>query len=96
MTKADLVEVVAVEIGLTRVDVSEVINCFLKAIKEHLKKGHNIEMRGFGHFRVNTRKAWLARNPATGKPIQVPARKVIHFKSSVNFKRFIAENGAKL
>ena len=63
MTKADLVEQVAEKTGLTRTDVAVVVDSFLDTIKKTMEDGHNIEIRGFGTFKIKLRKARKARNP---------------------------------
>ncbi|HKZ22437.1 MAG TPA: HU family DNA-binding protein [candidate division Zixibacteria bacterium] len=65
MTKADLVEMVASKTGLTRSDVAAVVDEFLEAVKKTLENGNNIEIRGFGTFKIKARKARKARNPRT-------------------------------
>jgi len=89
MTKADLVERVAEKTGLTRTDVMVVVENFLAQIKKSLEEGQNIEIRGFGTFKVKARKARKARNPRTGEEVPVPDRKVPVFKPSNEFKAVI-------
>lgn len=89
MTKADLVEGVASKTGLTKTDVAVVVDTFLYAIKDALEGGKNIEIRGFGTFKVKLRKARKARNPRTGDEVPVPDRKVPVFKPSNEFKALI-------
>ena len=89
MTKADLVEQVAEKTGLTRTDVAVVVDSFLDTIKKTMEDGHNIEMRGFGTFKIKLRKARKARNPRTGDVVPVPDRKVPVFKPSNEFKNMI-------
>jgi len=91
MTKADLVEKVAEKTGLTRTDVMVVVENFLEQIKKSLEEGHNIEIRGFGTFKVKARKARKARNPRTGEEVPVPTRKVPVFKPSNEFKATIVK-----
>jgi len=91
MTKADLVEEVAGKTGLTRTDVAVVVEAFLEAVKKSLENGNNIEIRGFGTFKVKQRKARKARNPRTGIEVPVPDRKVPVFKPSNEFKALIAK-----
>lgn len=91
MTKADLVEAVAEKTGLTRADVAEVVDKFLEAIKQTLEGGNNIEIRGFGTFKVKVRKSRRARNPRTGQEVPVPDRKVPVFKPSNEFKALITK-----
>jgi len=84
MTKADLVEQVANAIGpgVTKRDCALVVDGFLTAVKRALANGDNIEIRGFGTFKVRHRKARLARNPRTGEPVPIPARSAPVFKPS--------------
>jgi nucleoid DNA-binding protein len=86
MTKADLVEQVAEKTGLTRTDVAATVDSFLDAIKRALESGSNIEIRGFGTFKIKPRKARKARNPRTGDVVPVPDRKIPVFKPSNEFK----------
>jgi nucleoid DNA-binding protein len=89
MTKADLVEKIAEKTGLTRTDVAVIVDGFLDAIKLSMKEGNNIEIRGFGTFKIKPRKARKARNPRTGEEVPVPDRKVPVFKPSNEFKELI-------
>ncbi len=91
MTKADLVEAVVQKTGLTRTDVAVVVDKLLEAIKEALENGKNIEIRGFGTFKIKQRKARKARNPRTGAEVPVPDRKVPVFKPSNEFKDLITK-----
>ena len=86
MTKADLVGRVAEKTGLTKTDVAVVMDSIIENIKLSMEKGHNIEFRDFGTFKVQLRKARLARNPKTGESIPIPERKVPVFKPSPAFK----------
>jgi nucleoid DNA-binding protein len=91
MTKAELVEEVSGKTGLTRTDVAVVVDAFLEAVKKSLENGNNIEIRGFGTFKIKQRKARKARNPRTGEEVPVPDRKVPVFKPSNEFKTLITK-----
>ena len=84
MTKADLAKQVADAIGprVTKRDCGLVVDAFLDAVKAALGRGDDIELRGFGTFKVRHRKPRKARNPRTGEPVQVPARAIPVFKPS--------------
>jgi integration host factor beta subunit len=88
MTKADLVEQVAEAIGpgITKKDCALVVDGFLNAVKLALANGENIEIRGFGTFKVRKRKTRMARNPRTGESVEVPARTVPVFKPSKHLR----------
>ncbi|HEY8484410.1 MAG TPA: HU family DNA-binding protein [Longimicrobiales bacterium] len=88
MTKADLVEQVASAIGpgITKKDCALVVDGLLNAIKKALAEQQNIEIRGFGTFKVRSRKSRMARNPRTGDPVEVPSRVVPVFKPSKDLR----------
>jgi integration host factor beta subunit len=90
MTKADIVEKISATTGLTKKDTAMVINRFFEVITEALSDGNNIEIRGFGSFKVKTRRARKARNPRTGETVDVPERQVPTFKPSKELKDIIA------
>ena len=97
MTKADLVERVTTQISRTagptisKKDCARVVDAFLDAIKEALQQQHNIEVRGFGTFKIRQRKTRMARNPRTGEPVEVSARPVPVFKPSKELRQMVAE-----
>ena len=63
-------------------DLEKFTNIILKEIKETLKRGGRVELRGFGVFYTNTQKARISRNPKTGEKINTPEKKTINFKMS--------------
>jgi integration host factor subunit beta len=97
MTKADLVERVTESIARTagpmisKKDCARVVDAFLEAVKEALKNQHNIEVRGFGTFKIRRRKTRMARNPRTGDPVEVAARPVPVFKPSKELRALVAD-----
>ncbi|WP_238588213.1 HU family DNA-binding protein [Gemmatimonas phototrophica] len=96
MTKADLVENVTARIARTagptisKKDCARVVDAFLDAIKEALQEQKNIEVRGFGTFKIRQRKTRMARNPRTGSPVEVSARPVPVFKPSKELRAMVA------
>ena len=93
MTKADLVQLASEAIGpgITKKDCAVVVDAFLNAIKDAMAEHKNIEIRGFGTFKVRERKSRLARNPRTGDPVEVPPRAVPVFKRSKELRAIAAE-----
>jgi DNA-binding protein HU-beta/integration host factor subunit beta len=73
ITKKDLVEEIANRTGLTQVDTKIVVESFLESVAVALQKGNNIEIRGFGRFKIKEKRARMARNPRTNEYIQVDA-----------------------
>ncbi len=73
VTKKDLVEKISDRTGLTQVDTKIVVESFLDSVARALQNGTNIEIRGFGRFKVKEKRARTARNPRTNQYIQVKA-----------------------
>jgi integration host factor subunit beta len=63
-------------------DLEKFTNIILNEIKNTLKRGERVELRGFGIFSSKTQKARISRNPKTGEKVNTPAKKTIHFKMS--------------
>ena len=82
ITKKDLVERIADTTGLTQVDTKIVVESFLEAVSQALQGGKNIEIRGFGRFKIKEKRARIARNPRTNERIQVEAGYKPIFESS--------------
>ncbi len=61
-------------------DLEKLVSILLKEIKNTLKRGERVELRGFGIFHTNTQKASIRRNPRTGEKVNVPQKRTIHFK----------------
>ena len=63
-------------------DLEKFTNIILNEIKNALKRGDRVELRGFGVFATNKQKARISRNPRTGEKVNTPEKKTIHFKMS--------------
>ena len=61
-------------------DLEKVLSIVLNEIKQALKRGDRVELRGFGMFSTNIQKARISRNPKTGEKVNTPEKKTIHFK----------------
>ena len=89
MTKAELVEEVARAAELTKKDSEVIVEEVFKNIIQALNRGEKIELRGFGSFRVRQRDARRGRNPKTGAPVDIPAKRVPYFKPGKELKELI-------
>ena len=89
MIKADLINKISKEMNISKQEAETGVNLFFQTIKEALKKGEEIELRGFGSFRFRHREARAGRNPRTGEPVEVPPKKVLYFKPSKLLKNMI-------
>ena len=63
-------------------DLEKFTNIILNEIKNSLKRGERVELRGFGVFSTNIQKARISRNPKTGEKVHTPEKKTINFKMS--------------
>ena len=61
-------------------DLEKVVSIVLNEVKQALKRGDRVELRGFGMFSTNIQKARISRNPKTGVEVNTPEKKTIHFK----------------
>jgi len=81
MNKAQLIDAIAGESGLTKADAKKALDAFIKVTADALKEGDRVALVGFGSFGVSERSARTGRNPQTGQEIQIPAKKVVKFKA---------------
>ncbi len=92
MTKADIVDNIANGTGLTKVETEIIVDAFLATVSAALRDGRNIEIRGFGSFKVKKRKPRLARNPRTGDEVKVDEHYVPIFKVSKELRSSVNTN----
>ncbi len=81
MNKAQLIDAIAGDSGLTKADAKKALDAFINVTSDALKGGDRISLIGFGSFSVSERSARTGRNPQTGKEIQIAAKKIIKFKA---------------
>lgn len=82
MTRSDLVAELAARFGqLNQRDAEFAVKNILDTMTDALRRGHRIEIRGFGSFSVSTRPARQGRNPRSGEKVLVPEKRVPHFKT---------------
>jgi nucleoid DNA-binding protein len=86
MTKADLVEEIAIKTGVSKNHTAIIVDGLLDAVSRALSEGKHLEIRGFGTFKVRERRARRARNPRSGSEVLVPAKLVPVFKPSKELK----------
>jgi DNA-binding protein HU-beta len=81
MNKAELIEAMAADSGLTKADAKRALDSFINATSSALAKGDRVALVGFGSFSVAERAARTGRNPKTGEEMPIPAKKVVKFKA---------------
>jgi len=86
MNKAELVEVVRTETGLTKRTSKEAIDAVISAITDSLAREERVTLVGFGTFQVRERKTRRGVNPQTGEGIQIPAKMIPKFKAGKSLR----------
>ena len=83
MTKAELIEKVAKDAGITKVAAGKAVQSFLGGITQGLKKRNSrVTLVGFGTFKKTYRKTRMGRNPQTGEKVKIKGRNAVTFKAS--------------
>lgn len=82
MTKASITNNVYERVGVTKKEAAEYVNAVFETMKQTLEDGEEVKISGFGKFEVRQKGERIGRNPRTGEPIPIPARKVPRFKVS--------------
>jgi len=89
MNKAQLVEEVVTQTGLTKRAAREVVDTATSVITDALARRDKVTLVGFGTFQTMERKARTGRNPQTGETIQIPAKKVPKFRPGKNLRESV-------
>lgn len=91
MNKAKVVARVARDTGLTKAEVSRVLDAFLEAVTRSLHKGEAVKLVDFGTFQVTRRRARLGHNPHTGQPMRIAGRRWPRFSPGKALRQAVAE-----
>ena len=83
MNKTDLIKMVAEKANKPTKEVAEIIDSFFKELSQNLRE-KDVSIKDFGTFKKIIQPARIARNPATGEPVEVPEKEVVKFKPSKN------------
>lgn len=89
MNKSELVQKIAKDADLSKSSAAAAVDSFFEGITKALKKGESITFVGFGTFKTSQRKARTARNPQTGAPIKIKARRVVRFTAGKALKNTV-------
>jgi integration host factor subunit alpha len=82
MTKADIIEGVYERVGFSKKESSELVELAFDTLKETLERGDKVKISGFGNFQPRYKRARPGRNPQSGQPIEITARRVVKFVPS--------------
>ncbi len=91
MNKVALAHEIAKKTNLSKTKAWEVVNATFESIKASLKNGQKVSVVGFGSFVVKNRKARKGRDPKTGEPIQIQARRVPTFSAGSNLRKSVRQ-----
>ncbi len=80
MIKHDIVVRVASRLKITKVKAEVAVDSVINALRQAMRRGERIELRGFGVFVVKPRKSGIGRNPRTGDEVPIPPGKTVRFK----------------
>lgn len=83
MNKSQLINAVAEESGISKVNAKKCIDAFIAVTAKTLRTGEKITLTGFGSFVVTRKPARMGRNFLTGTPVEIPAKSVIKFRPSI-------------
>lgn len=90
MNKAELIDAIATQGGLSKAQAGQALDATIAAISNALKAGDTVTLVGFGTFSVKERAARSGRNPKTGETIKIDATKVPGFKAGKGLKDAVA------
>ena len=90
ITKLDLVNHLNEKLGLNKVESKELVEAFFDEIKSSLINNEEVKLSGFGNFKILNKKERPGRNPKTGEPAIISARKVVTFKAGQKLRKKIA------
>lgn len=91
MRKSDLADQVVEKLGVSKKESTDILQMVLDSVREELEKGETVKIAGFGNFVVREKKARKGRNPKTGEEIGITPRRVVTFRPSQVFKKFVNE-----
>ena len=89
MRKQDLVKAVAEELGKSESEAGNAVNAVFSVIEKSLSDGNDVTVSGFGSFKVVERSAREGRNPQTGEPMTISAKKAPVFRAGTQLKRAV-------
>ena len=89
MRKADIAEEIFKQVGISKNEASDIVEFVLNLLKSVLQKGESVKIAGFGHFVVRSKGARKGRNPRTGEEIGITPRRVVTFRPSQVFKKYV-------
>ncbi|WP_182407227.1 integration host factor subunit alpha [Psychrobacter sp. GP33] len=91
LTKSDMIEHLMYQLNLTRQEGRCLVENFFDELSESLIAGNEVKLSGFGNFELKDKSSRPGRNPKTGEPVDVSARRVVTFKTGQKFRQKVDE-----
>lgn len=89
MNRKELIDAIRSNVNISKQDISDVLTQFVDIVQNQVAQGEKVTIAGFGAFEQRDRKATKSRNPRTGEPVEVPAKKFPAFAPGKNFKELV-------
>lgn len=86
MNKAQLVEAIALDANMTKVEARKAVDAMIRTTVQALREGERLTLSGLGTFCIQQKAARMGRNPRTGAAVKIPPRKVVKFLSAVEIE----------
>ena len=92
LTKAQLADALFDQIGLNKREAKDFVDAFFEIVSAELVRGNSVKISGFGNFEVHNKAARPGRNPQTGEPVVIAARRVVTFRASAMLREQVNKN----
>ncbi|MBT8762426.1 integration host factor subunit beta [Desulfohalobiaceae bacterium Ax17] len=89
MNKSELIKTLAEERNISVEEATDIVNIFFDSMKEALKIGNRVEIRGFGSFKIKEYKGYQGRNPKTGEKVEVKPKRLPFFRAGKELKEYL-------
>ena len=93
LTKALLADALFDQLGLNKREAKDFVDAFFEILSAELVRGNSVKISGFGNFEVHNKTARPGRNPQTGEPVIIAARRVVTFRASGSLRQQITKVG---
>ena len=96
LTKAQLADMLFEQIGLNKRESKDMVDAFFDLVSQTLVSGMDVKISGFGNFQIRTKAPRPGRNPRTGEPVAIEARRVVTFHASPKLKEAVQTGAGSL
>lgn len=86
MNKAQLVEAIALDANISKIDARKAVDAIIRVTVQSLREGERLTLTGLGTFSVQQKAARVGRNPRTGSAVKIPPRKAVKFRPTIELE----------